>query len=191
MPHGAGKKHISFELTTSGLCVNSSMPYLMASSAAIIVVLGYWRSNTHTDLDTPLHSKCRNYCRQNMDTSFARSKNTATNCRDNLVLYSVHSVISFLGRHRCSHWTNYAWSHLFYWYVHQARQFLSASFYSLLHRGTEKKNTGHPSELSRMFCYCRKGEQGAMVLCDNSSCQYGWFHLSCVNLSSFPKGAYM
>ena len=36
--------------------------------------------------------------------------------------------------------------------------------------GTEKENTCHPSELTGIFCYCRKGEVGKMVPCDNPSC---------------------
>ena len=56
--------------------------------------------------------------------------------------------------------------------------------------GTEKENTCHPSEAAGIFCFCRKGEVGKMVLCDNPSCKYGWFHFSCVNLKSTPEGAW-
>ena len=56
--------------------------------------------------------------------------------------------------------------------------------------GEDKENIQHPSELTGNFCYCRKGEFGDMVLCDSPSCKYGWFHFSCVNLSSTPTDAW-
>ena len=60
-------------------------------------------------------------------------------------------------------------------------------------RGVDKKNVQHPSELTGIFRYCRKGEVGEMVLhvCDSSSYKHGWFHSSCVNLSSPPTVAWV
>ena len=46
--------------------------------------------------------------------------------------------------------------------------------------GEDKENLQHPSELTGAFSYCRKD----MVPCDSPSCKYGWFHFSCVNLST-------
>ena len=37
------------------------------------------------------------------------------------------------------------------------------------------------------ICYCRGGEYGQMVGCDNDNCLYQWFHLDCLKLKSFPK----
>ena len=51
-----------------------------------------------------------------------------------------------------------------------------------------KKNIGHSSEATGVFCYCWKGKVGKMVLCDNPSCTYSWFHFSRVNLKSAPEG---
>lgn len=56
--------------------------------------------------------------------------------------------------------------------------------------GPDKESYTHPSELTGIFCYCRKGEVGPMVLCDNPGCKYGWFQFSCVNLTSEPEGAW-
>ena len=53
-----------------------------------------------------------------------------------------------------------------------------------------EENTPHPSELSEVYCFCRQGEHGDMVKCDNPSCKHGWFHFSCVNLTSSPDGAW-
>ena len=40
---------------------------------------------------------------------------------------------------------------------------------------------------NEVYCYCQKGESGNMIGCDNPECQYGWFHFSCLKLSSTPK----
>ena len=37
------------------------------------------------------------------------------------------------------------------------------------------------------ICYCRGGEHGQMVGCDNDDCPYQWFHLNCLKLKAFPK----
>ena len=37
------------------------------------------------------------------------------------------------------------------------------------------------------ICYCRGGEHGQMVGCDNDDCPYQWFHLDCLKLKAFPK----
>ena len=37
------------------------------------------------------------------------------------------------------------------------------------------------------ICYCRGGEHGQMVGCDNDDCPYQWFHLDCLKLTAFPK----
>ena len=37
------------------------------------------------------------------------------------------------------------------------------------------------------ICYCREGEHGQMVGCDNEDCPYQWFHLDCLKLKAFPK----
>lgn len=47
-----------------------------------------------------------------------------------------------------------------------------------------------PTSACPGYCYCRKGEQGDMVACDNPSCPYEWFHFKCVGLKSPPEGAW-
>ena len=39
----------------------------------------------------------------------------------------------------------------------------------------------------KTYCYCRGPEYGDMVGCDNPSCLYEWFHLSCLKLVALPK----
>lgn len=42
------------------------------------------------------------------------------------------------------------------------------------------------SQNSEKFCYCQQVEHVDMVGCDNSKCQYQWFHLPCLGLTDFP-----
>ena len=49
----------------------------------------------------------------------------------------------------------------------------------------DKKNAS-PTTDESVFCYCRKGEEGDMIACDNPTCDYEWFHFSCVGLKSEP-----
>ncbi len=41
-------------------------------------------------------------------------------------------------------------------------------------------------EKADVYCFCRKGEFGQMIACDNSSCPYKWFHFSCVDIADEP-----
>ena len=38
-----------------------------------------------------------------------------------------------------------------------------------------------------LYCNCQRPEEGDMVGCDNPTCSYQWFHLSCLKLKSLPK----
>ena len=51
--------------------------------------------------------------------------------------------------------------------------------------GDDKENSDPNQEL---FCFCRKGEYGSMIACDNPSSRYEWFHFSCVNVTAAPSG---
>ena len=43
-------------------------------------------------------------------------------------------------------------------------------------------------KLDQIWCICRKEENGRMILCDNETCETGWFHFSCVGISRKPRG---
>lgn len=38
------------------------------------------------------------------------------------------------------------------------------------------------------YCTCNNVSHGEMIACDNKECPIEWFHFSCVNLKSKPKG---
>lgn len=50
--------------------------------------------------------------------------------------------------------------------------------------------TGGPDESNSddIWCYCRKGESGKMIACDNENCVAQWFHIDCVGLNKVPRG---
>ncbi|KAH9943195.1 uncharacterized protein BXZ73DRAFT_87583 [Epithele typhae] len=52
---------------------------------------------------------------------------------------------------------------------------------------------GADAEDQELYCYCQKLSYGEMIACDNESCRYQWFHLSCINVkpgSSLPDEWY-
>ena len=38
------------------------------------------------------------------------------------------------------------------------------------------------------YCYCHKPEKETMIACDNPDCPYEWFHISCLKMTTIPKG---
>ena len=51
-----------------------------------------------------------------------------------------------------------------------------------------KENTPSNRLGDDVFCFCRRGEYGRMIACDNPHCKYEWFHFDCVNLTVASKG---
>ena len=51
----------------------------------------------------------------------------------------------------------------------------------------ESTSGNQDDRLEMQICYCRGGEHGQMVGCDNKHCAYEWFHLDCLKLKAFPK----
>lgn len=39
-----------------------------------------------------------------------------------------------------------------------------------------------------LYCFCQKVSYGEMIGCDNKTCQYEWFHVSCLGLKETPIG---
>ena len=43
------------------------------------------------------------------------------------------------------------------------------------------------SDVPYEYCICRKDVGGRMIGCDNSECQYKWFHLQCIKMKRVPR----
>lgn len=62
---------------------------------------------------------------------------------------------------------------------------------SCLTEPSEEEDQSEADDQSeRVWCYCKKGEEGDMIACDNDACPIQWFHLSCLKLTlaDVPKG---
>ena len=49
------------------------------------------------------------------------------------------------------------------------------------------KSTSTCDEQEMKYCYCKKGEYGDMIECDNTNCPCQQFHYECIGLKSAPK----
>lgn len=49
--------------------------------------------------------------------------------------------------------------------------------------------TSRPSPT--LYCVCQKEESGKMIMCDNPSCKYVWFHYKCVGIQWACKGTWL
>lgn len=38
------------------------------------------------------------------------------------------------------------------------------------------------------YCYCNGVSYGDMIKCDNPFCEREWFHFTCINMTTKPKG---
>lgn len=47
--------------------------------------------------------------------------------------------------------------------------------------------SGANPDASYEYCICKKDIGGRMIGCDNSQCQYQWFHLECLKLKRVPR----
>ena len=189
------KQHTSFKLEATGLCVNPSFPHLGASPDGLI--------SCNCCGNGVLEIKCPYSVRHTTpdQASYLLSTDDGYKLSEKHdYYYQIQGQLGILQRQRCDFvcWTPHG--------IHIEQIIYDPSFFSniccklqsffvlvVLPRvlcGAEKENTCHPSETTGVFCYCRKGEVGKMVLCDNPSCKYGWFHFSCINLKSAPEGAW-
>ena len=71
----------------------------------------------------------------------------------------------------------------------QARSFFLGVILPRVLVGHVDKENASPTTDESVFCYCRKGEKGDMIACDNPTCDNEWFHFPCVGLKSEPQGA--
>lgn len=50
----------------------------------------------------------------------------------------------------------------------------------------ETEEDAFNQEEGEVYCYCRKGNIGPMIGCDNDECEIEWFHFKCVGLTAHP-----
>ena len=43
---------------------------------------------------------------------------------------------------------------------------------------------------THLYCFCQEQEHGDMIECENTDCQYQWFHFSCIGINQAPIGSW-
>ena len=191
----AMERHTSFAVEITGLHVNPTYPHLGASPDGLI--------SCSCCGDGLLEIKCPYSVRHTTPCSAPYWITTETGCellRTHDYYYQVQGQLGILERSFCDFvsWTPHG--------LQVERIAYDATFFSQLClklerffvevilprvlRGEEKENIPHPCELRGVYCFCQRGEYGDMVKCDSQTCKRGWFHFSCVNLTSPPDGAW-
>ena len=77
-----------------------------------------------------------------------------------------------------------------------SQQHNTSSTHHSISKKSRKRETGNdsPNFLDDVdpdeptYCLCNQISYGEMIGCDNTNCQIEWFHFSCVQLSTKPKG---
>lgn len=186
--------HSSFQVKDTGLHVNTAYPYLGASPDGLVSC-----SCCGAGL---LEIKCPYSVRNLNSTSASYLCSSSTNSeyrlsRTHEYYYQVQGQMGITDRPYCDFvcWTlkgifteRIMFDGRFFKEMEaKLQQFFVSVIFPRVLRGTSSTEP-HPSEADGIYCYCRKGEEGDMVLCDSPSCIYGWFHYPCVNLVSAPTG---
>ena len=52
----------------------------------------------------------------------------------------------------------------------------------------DNATSNNSSDHEQLYCYCNGPESGTMIAFDNPQCTIEWFHLTCLKLTSAPKG---
>ena len=136
--------------------------------------------------DTPLQNRFHTCNRLKKGSGYASSISITTKSRDSLAFYSSHSLMLFVGRHMVCTLNELHMIPPFFLVmcIKFIKLFVShLSSVALWHR--EREHTS-PRWSNWNFLKRRKGGRHG-----NSSCKYGWFHVSCVNLQSLPDGGCM
>jgi len=53
---------------------------------------------------------------------------------------------------------------------------------SLLFEYGNKGAAATANSSKQLYCFCQVEEYGNMIMCDNPSCKYIWFHYGCVGI---------
>ena len=193
--------HTAFKVETTGLHVNPEFPHLGASPDGLV--------SCSCCGDGLLEIKCPYSKRHTSPIDVHESDFYLKPTEEGLKLTHTHNYYHQVQgqmavcRHSYSDfvcWTPYG-LHVerIYWDPSHWDQlkskldqfFMYAILPEILCGGSEDKENTRPTQQKEdkpVYCYCRKGEQGQMVACDNSSCTIEWFHFDCVNLTSAPEG---
>ena len=189
------QKHISFQIKPTGLHINHDYPHLGASPDGLVSCTCC--GDGLLEIKCPYSLRFSHINSAGDDFYLKHTSNGLKLSTSHAYYYQIQGQLSICDRLYCDFvcWTpkgihieRIFRQHLF----SQMKPKLDAFFVHVVLpcvlRGEMDKENARPS--SQEYCYCRKGEKGKMVACDNKSCAYEWFHFSCVGLESEPQGAW-
>lgn len=183
------KNHASFTVEPSGLMVNPHAPHLGASPDGLV-------SCTCCVGSGVLEIKCPYSVRDALPITanyFTKINNTYKLKRNHQYYYQIQGQIMIAEASYCDFccWTNCG--------INIERIDYDDDFVSemvpkldnffikvilpkvLCGENTPSVNSEQESEV---FCLCKRGQFGKMIFCDSPTCEFGWYHYSCVSLPS-------
>ena len=194
--------HTSFKVDASGLVVNPTYPYLGASPDGLV--------SCSCCGEGLLEIKCPYSIREQDPTTVTGGNfylKVVDGClqlsKEHNYYYQIQGQLALCNRSYCDFvcWTPCG--------VHIERVVRDESFWNQMQpklqtffvevllpkilspqpiNSSNKENTSPNQAKGDVYCFCRKGEKGRMIACDNPLCPYEWFHFRCVSLSAAPKG---
>ena len=193
--------HVGFKVQTTGLHVNPDFTHLGASPDGLV--------SCSCCGDGLLEVKCPYSKRHHSpadihDTAFYL-KHTTDGLKLSTKHKYYHQVQGQMAVCKCSYCDFVCWTPLgihiqripwdpSHW--SQVKPTLDQFFLSVilpkLLCGHDKQNTDPDSDQHSReggnYCYCRNGEHGERIACNNPSCKVEWFHFGCVRLTQAPQG---
>lgn len=211
------KRHTKFEVHDSGLVLNPKWPYIGASPDGIISCECCGRGTLEIkcpychqgeSIDTAAtHDKA--FCLKKIDGSLSLDKKHA-------YYYQVQTQIFVCNVSYCDFcvctFTSEPESGLYIERIYQDTSFWEECSSKAEHFFkicllpeligkwytrpiVELNDENNPSldnvastSFQQLYCYCKCPESGTMIACDNPQCAIEWFHLTCLKLSSIPRG---
>lgn len=204
----ASKQHGNFSFTPAGLHVHPTYPHLGASPDGLILcdccgegVLEIKCPYKYRNADLSSVDDTKFYLQRCDDGSWKLSRNHA-------YYHQIQGQLAICEKGYCDCWTLCG--------MHTERIVLEPSYLStikpkldaffvkallpLLLTGKSVNNkqadSSRPapidptSSLAPTYCWCRGGEHGRMIACDNHSCKIEWFHFDCAKLKRKPQGTW-
>ncbi len=202
--------HENVQILNSGLCINPSFPYIGASPDAIM--LCDCCGKRAVEIKCPFCKKNEDLIVASEDKKFYLKKDSNGDLKldhnhayyfqvqTQLGVCSLDSAYFVVWTEEDLHQEEITFDEKFWAEITQKSDhvFVSAilpelvgRFYSRL-PNVEPKQTdpveNKSIERKEVWCYCRQGEAGNMIGCDNIDCQIEWFHNSCVGVACPPRG---
>ena len=197
--------HTRFRYGSSGLVVHPSHPLMGASPDGIFSC--ECCGSGVVEIKCPYSCKDKSFLEATADSMFFLEHNDGVTSlkTDHAYFYQVQAQIKFTSTSYCDF---VAWreEELFIQRIYPSEQFIASAlekvtsfiklgvlpellgkWYSKGPVGTSSQPPNSCSQANE-WCYCKQGEEGQMIACDNKDCSIVWFHTACLGITNIPKG---